>query len=162
MKKIAAIALAGILTFSQIACSTDQVTATLGALVNAAATFEDTTNPQDAPIVNAVVNTCIDPALTILAGTGTGLSKSEAIGLNCDPLVASLTSNPRLGALLAALNTFLDSVKTLSAEAQSTPAGTLAFANSTKAAKINKGKLKQLRKQVDVIKAKIHSRQVTR
>ena len=162
MKKIAAIALAGILALSQVACSTDQVTATLGALVNAAATYEDATNPQNKAIVDAVVLNCVDPSLDILNGAGTGLSKAEAIGLACTPSVATLTNNPQLSALALALTTFLDSVKTLSAEAQSTPAGTLAFANSTKAAKIDKGKLKQLRKQVDVIKAKIHSRQVTR
>ena len=63
MKKIAAIALAGILTFSQVACSTDQVTATLGALVNAAATYEDATNPQNKAIVDAVVLNCVDPSL---------------------------------------------------------------------------------------------------
>ena len=161
MNRLSAIALAGILALSQVACTKDQVTATLGALVNAAATFEDTTNPQDAPIVNAVVNTCIDPALTILAGAGTGLSKTEAIGLNCDPLVASLSSNPRLGALLAALNTFLNSVKTLTAEAVSTPAGAFAFANSTEAAKpakVDQKKLRELRKQVDAMKAKIAAR----
>lgn len=157
--RIPALALVALLTFSQVACSADQVTATLGALVNAAATYEDTVSPQNKPIVDAVVLNCVDPALNILAdSTQTGLQKSEAIGLACTPALASLTNNTQLSALALALTTFLDSVKTLSAQVQSTTAGRESFRQDPKAAKVNKKELRKLRKQVDAIKAKLAAR----
>lgn len=146
------------LAFSQVACSQDQITATLGGLVNAAVAAADIARPQDAAVLGQVTGTCIDPAIDILAGPQTGSQKSIAILSACTPIVALLGNGTGLQAVAAALAAFLDSVKGLTAEARSTPAGAFAFANSTSAAKVSKSKLKKIRKQADALKAKLAAR----
>ena len=69
-----------------------------------------------------------------------------------------LGNSPGLQAVSAALQAFLDSVKGLTASAQSTPSYALAFAGSTKAAKVDKAKLAKLRVQVQTLKAKLAAR----
>lgn len=145
------------LCVSQVACSQDQVTATLGGLVNAAVAAADIAFPQDGVLLNAVTNDCIDPAISVLNGTGTGASKSVAILTACTPIVGTLGHSTGLQAVSAALSSFLDAVKGLTAELQTTPAGADAFFGSTSAAKVDKKKLRKLRDQVDALKAKLEA-----
>lgn len=152
MKKIAVLAF---FTLFCGACTSDQVTATLGDLVNAAVAAADIVAPQDAAILTAVTSTCIDPALTTLQGTATGASKSIAILAACTPLVATLGSSSTLQAVAVALNSFLSSVSGLVADLQSTPSGANAFFGSTSAAKLDQAKLVKLRKQVEALKKKL-------
>jgi hypothetical protein len=158
MKQIAALALVAILAVSQTACTKDEVTATLGGLVNAAIAAADVVQPQDAALLNGITSQCIDPAINELASSDTGAQKSIAILSACTPEVALLGNSPGLQAVSAALAAFLDSVKGLTASAQSTPSYALAFAGSTSAAKIDKAKLKKIRAQVDLLKAKLATR----
>lgn len=152
MKKIAVLA---VLSLFCAACTQDQVTATLGALVNAAVAAADIAVPQDAVLLDSVTSTCIDPALTALQSTATGASKSVTILASCTPLVSTLGNSTALKAVSAALSSFLSSVSGLVADAQSTPAGANAFFGSTSAAKLDQAKLKKLRKQVDALKKKL-------
>ena len=158
MKQIAALALVAILSLSQTACTKDEVTATLGGLVNAAIAAADIVQPQDAALLNGITTQCIDPAINELASSDTGAQKSIAILSACAPEVTLLGNSPGLQAVSAALQAFLDSVKGLPAEAQSTPAGAFAFASSPKAAKVDQRKLKKIRAQVDQLKAKLAAR----
>lgn len=158
MNTVRIIALSGLLSamcLSQVACTQDQITATLGGLVNAAVAAADIVQPQDAALLNSITSDCIDPAISTLSGPGTGSSKSVSILTACAPLVATLGHSTGLQAVSAALSSFLDSVKGLTAELQSTPAGANAFFGSTSAAKVDKGKLKKLRAKVDALKAKL-------
>lgn len=152
MKRIALLAVFSLMT---VACTQDEITATLGGLVNAAVAAADIVAPQDANILNAVTTGCIDPALTTLEGTATGAAKSVAILKACAPGLASLGNTPALQAVAAALNAFLSSVKGLTAQVNSTPAGANAFFGSTSAAKLDQKKLKELRKKVEVLKKKL-------
>lgn len=155
MKQFIALALVAVFSLSQVACTKDEVTATLGALVNAAIAAADIAFPQDAAILNQVTSACVDPALSILESSETGAQKSIDILAACTPMVALLGHNTVLQAVSAALASFLDSVRGLTAEAVQTPAGALAFAGSTSAAKVNKAELKKLRAQVAALKAKL-------
>ena len=152
MKKIAVLA---VLSLFCAACTTDQVTASLGALVNAAVAAADIAAPQDAVLLNAVTSVCIDPALSTLESTATGASKSVAILASCTPLVSTLGNSTALQATAAALNSFLSAVKGLVAENISTPEYANAFFGSTSAAKVDQAKLKKLRKQVEALKKKL-------
>jgi hypothetical protein len=152
MKRIALLAVLSLMT---VACTQDEVTATLGGLVNAAVAAADIALPQDAVILNAVTAQCIDPALTTLEGTATGAAKSVAILAACAPSLASLGNTPALQAVGGAMNAFLNSVKGLTAEKSSTPEYADAFFGSTSAAKIDQKKLKELRKKVEVLKRKL-------
>jgi hypothetical protein len=153
--KILSITVLTLLALSCVACTQDEVTATLGGLVNAAVAAADIVAPQDATLLNAVTSDCIDPALSTLGGTATGSQKSIAILAACAPAVTVLGNSPALQAVSAALTSFLDSVKGLTAEVRSTPVGANAFFGSTSAAKVSKSKLKKLRAQVDALKAKL-------
>ena len=77
--RFVAIALAVFMALSQVACTKDEVTATLGGLVNAAIAAADIVQPQDAALLNGITTQCIDPAINELASSDTGAQKSVVI-----------------------------------------------------------------------------------
>lgn len=135
------------------ACTSDQVTASLEAAVDAAIAADSIARPQDAPYL-ALATTCLDQAETILAGSATPAIKAGQISAACATAVAGQASAPvTVQAVSAALNVFLSHVSSLAAQIQlSNPAAVNAFLGSP-VAKLSRSKLKKIRAKLEKLKA---------
>jgi hypothetical protein len=135
------------------ACTSDQVTVSLEAAVDAAIAADAIARPQDAPYLTLATG-CLDQAETILAGTGTPAIKAAQVSAACAAAVAAQVNAPvSVQAVSAALNVFLSHVQQLSAQVQfSNPRMVAAFAGSP-AAKPSKARLAKIRKKLDRLKA---------
>lgn len=151
MNKIAIVLIAALLL---TACTTDQVTTTLEATVDAAAAYDLATRPQDAPYI-ALVTQCVDSAQIALAdGKAPSLQATE-IGLACASAVAAGTGNVNFAAVAQSLSAFLRAIQTTSAQIQfSRPEMVNAFAGS-KIEKLNRKKLQDIRAKIDKLKRDI-------
>lgn len=141
------------LCISLAACSSDQITVTLEAAVDAAIAADAVARPQDQAYL-ALAAGCLDQAETILAGTASPAIKSTAIGAACATAVAAgSAAGPGVQAVAIALTTFLRQVSTVAAQIRiSGPVNS--FMSSTPEAKLSKSKLKAIRKKINALKAK--------
>jgi hypothetical protein len=116
MKNYITIAVLGICSFSLVACTKNQVTTTLGDVVDALAVAVDTTNPQDITYVT-LVTACTDYAVTEIQSTDTPANIALKIASNCaGALSANNTGGKDVAALSGALKAFLASIAQLQSE----------------------------------------------
>ena len=143
------------LLLSLVSCTSDQVTTTLEAAVDAAIAFDAIARPQDAPYL-AEATSCLDQAEIILAASNLSTAlKSTEIGAACASAVAAGNGNVDVQAVSAALNAFLKALNVTSAQIQfSNPQMVNAFQGS-KQGKISQAKLKKIRKKIDLLKKKL-------
>jgi hypothetical protein len=142
------------LLLSLVSCTSDQVTTTLEAAVDAAIAFDAIARPQDAPYLAEATN-CLDQAESILASNLSTTLKSTEIGAACASAVAAGNGNVDVQAVSAALNAFLKALNVTSAQIQfSNPQMVNAFQGS-KQGKISQAKLKKIRKKIDLLKKKL-------
>ena len=141
-----------ILALGLTACSSDQVTVTLEAAVDAVIAADSIARPEDAPYL-ALVTSCLSSATSVLASADTPQLKATTIAADCAASVAAgKVGGTTVQAVSAALNAFLMSVETLSAEIQfSRPDLALAFAGN--APHLDRRRLKRIEKKIANLKA---------
>lgn len=102
-----------ILGLSLAACTTDQITLTLGALVDAGVAAATIVDPSALPILNEV-SACVSDSTTILDSTANGINKAGQIASACASAVAATNNAPvGLQAVAAALKTFMNAVSAI-------------------------------------------------
>lgn len=135
------------------ACTSDQVTATLEAAVNAAIAADAIARPQDQPILNVAIE-CLDNAETVLASAGTTSAKATEIAAACASAVTGLSGNTDMQALSAALNAFLKSVGDTQIALDTRPELAESFASGPKDRIPSRRALNRIRKKLDALKKK--------
>lgn len=140
------------LACTQTACTPDQVTGTLDALLAAADTAASVIAPQDIPTLN-LVTACADGAITELSSSDSNVQKATITSADCvDAVAAVAKAGSTLSVVANALQVFLNQVTTLE-----TSAAVKASVNHTHI-KVNAKKIRQLRSKLNDIKAKIAAR----
>lgn len=142
------------LCISLAACTSDQITTTLEAAVEAAIAADTIARPADRPYLD-VTQGCLDAAVSILASTQAPAVKAGLISSICAAAVAAESNAPvTVQAVSAALNAFLRVVAQTSAAIQfSNPAAVNAFLGA-KAAQPSRKKLRRIREKLDALKAR--------
>lgn len=142
--------LAAVLALSVLmtACTSDQVTGTLEAAVDAAIAADSIARPQDQPYLTLATG-CMDAAASELESSDAPAIKASKIGLACSQVVSASQGAPiGVQAVVAALNTFLRTVESTKTAYQfSSPAMVSAF-NASPAAKVSTSRLKRIRKKL--------------
>lgn len=154
MKKIVTLI---VLSLSLVACTSDQITLTLAAVVDAAISAATIAAPQDVGILNEVSG-CVDASTGILDSTTTGVNKAGQIASACASAVAATQNAPPiLQAVAAALKTFMTAVSAISNTAD-VPQYTIAVNSflgadaSGKPEKMSHKKLMDIRKKNEKLK----------
>jgi hypothetical protein len=136
------------------ACTSDQVTQTLEAAVDAAIAADSIARPQDQPYLT-LAQGCLDAAASVLETNGAPGMMATQIGAQCATAVAAEQGAPiTVQAVSAALNTFLRAVTVTTSQIRFSNGLAINAWLASPSGKISKARLKKIRKKLDKLKAK--------